>query len=102
MNRDDYQYAEITNGKPSWKNDVAGIWLAPNGNWHIGKLNYFGTNTASIWAHDEGLITANDNQWKFGRKNGWTPPSDPNDIQVTCVEGKLDSFAVSSPNPRCN
>ena len=99
MNRDDYQYAEIRNGKPSWKNDVAAIWMDPsNGNWNIGKLNDFGSNNAALYAHDEGGITANKNQWYFSGKNGWTAPSDPNDIIVTCVSGKQNlTFNVQNP-----
>ena len=83
-----YQSATNVNGKPSWKNDVAAIWTDPvNGNWNIGALKYYGGDSASLYARDEGgWITDNDNQWHYvNEEDHWTSSSDQLDIQINCI-----------------
>ena len=85
-----YQSATNVNGKPSWKNDVYAIWYSQSNNtWLIGPLSYIGSDFAWIFAsNDFSGITDNDNQWLYWNGNAWTSPSDPNDIQIACMNGK--------------
>ena len=87
-----YQSATIVNGKPSWKNDVyeSAIWYLQSSNiWLIGPLSEIGTGICWIFAsNDFSGITDNDNQWLYWNGNAWTSPSDPNDIQIACMNGK--------------
>ena len=85
-----YQSATQVNGKPSWKNDVYAIWYIQSDNkWLIGELSDIGKNVAWIFAfNDFSGITDNENQWLYWNGNDYTSPSDPNDIQIACVNGK--------------
>ena len=85
-----YQSATNVNGKPSWKNDVYAIWYSQSNNiWLIGPLSYIGSDSAWIFAsNDFSGITDNDNQWLYWNGNAWTSKSDPNDIQIACMNGK--------------
>ena len=78
------------NGKPSWNNDVNAIWyIQSDNNWLIGPLSEIGNNTAYIFAsNDFSGITDNDNQWLYWNGTAWTSPFDPNDIKITCLDGK--------------
>ena len=78
------------NGKPSWNNGVNAIWyIQSSNNWLIGPLSEIGTNTAWIFAsNDFSGITDNDNQWLYWNGTAWTSPFDPNDIKITCIDGK--------------
>ena len=85
-----YQIATNVNGKPSWKNDAYAIWyIHISNNWLIGLLSEIGNDYAFIYAlNDFSGITDNDNQWLYWNGNAWTSPSDPNDIQIACMNGK--------------
>ena len=75
------------NGKPSWKNDAYAIWFRQNV-WFIGPLNEIGNDIAFIVAfNDFSGITDNDNQWLYSNGNAFSL-SDPNDIHITCMDGK--------------
>ena len=84
-----YQIATIVNGKPSWKNDAHAIWYIQSYSaWSIGPLSQIGNNAGSIFTFNISGITDDDNQWWYWYGNGLTSPSDPNDIQITCMNGK--------------
>ena len=85
-----YQTAANVNGKPSWKNDLYAIWYLQTHNvWFIGPLKEIGNDAGYISAtNDFSGITDNDNQWLYWVGFGWTFPSDPNDIQIICMDGK--------------
>ena len=85
-----YQSATNVNGKPSWKNDLYAIWYIQSGNnWLIGSLSEIGNDEAFIFASNNfSGITDNDNPWLYWNENAWTFPSDPNDIQIACMNGK--------------
>ena len=91
-----YQIATNVNGKPSWTNDVYAIWYMQSNNfWLIGSLNEIGNTYGFIYAiNDFSGITDNDNQWFYWNGNVWASPSDPNDIQITCMDGKYNSFTI--------
>ena len=87
-----YQIATNLNGKPSWKNDAYAIWyLQTNNVWSIGPLSEIGNDAAVILAtNDFSGITDNENQWLYWSVygDGMISPSDPNDIQIACMNGK--------------
>ena len=85
-----YQIATNVNGKPSWENDSYAIWYGQTYNvWYIGPLSEIGNDAGFISAtNDFSGITDNDNQWLYVNGNAWTSPSDPNDIQIACMNGK--------------
>ena len=85
-----YQSATQVNGKPSWKSDAYAIWyIQSNNNWMIGRLSDIGNDLGWIYAsNDFSGITDNENQWYYWNGNAWTSPSDPNDIQIACMNGK--------------
>jgi hypothetical protein len=91
----------LVNGKSNWKDPTydAAIWYVSNGNyWTIGSYvsngNYW---TIGSFLHWKGLgdfyalndfsgLTDSGNQWHFKDLQGnWKIPSDPNDIQVNCI-----------------
>ena len=85
-----YQSATNVNGKPSWKNDLYAIWYIQSSNtWMIGPLSEIDNNLGWIYAiNDFSGITDNENQWHYWNGSAWTSPSDPFDIQITCINGK--------------
>ena len=87
-----YQIATIVNGKPSWKNAAYAIWYVQTYNvWSIGFLREIGNDASYLSAtNDFSGITDNDSQWQYWSLYGfgWITPSDPNDIQITCMDGK--------------
>ena len=94
-----YQFATNVNGKSSWKNDAHAIWYAQSSNvWLIGSLSDIGKdpwNSGFILAsNDFSGITDNDNQWRYRYGQGWASPLDPNDIQITCIDGKYTLFTI--------
>ena len=78
------------NGKPSWNNGVNAIWyIQSSNNWLIGPLSEIGNIVGWIYAsNDFSGITDNDNQWLYWNGTAYTSPSDPNDIKITCIDGK--------------
>ena len=95
LNRN-YQIATNVNGKPSWKNGAYAIWYMQNYNyWFVGRLSEIGNAHGFIYAsNDFSGITDNDNQWLFWNGNAWTSPSDPNNIKITCMDGKYTLFTI--------
>ena len=95
-----YQTATNVNGKPSWINDDYAIWYIQSYNdwsaWSIGPLSEIGSEAAFILAdNDFSGITDNDNQWLFWYDGKvWISPSDPNDIQIICMDGKYTLFTI--------
>ena len=81
----------LLNGKTYWKNPhyVAAIWYVSSSNrWTIGALDQISQGLGDFYApnHFSGL-TDSGNQWHFKDEEGnWKIPSDPNDIQVTCID----------------
>ena len=80
----------LVNGKSYWKNpryDKA-IWYVSRSNcWTIGILDDISKGLGDFYANNyfSGL-TDSANQWHFKDDNGkWKIPSDPNDIQVKCI-----------------
>ena len=90
-----YEREEIFNGKPSWKKDNYAIWYSSEYNgWLIGETFYTKDrkNTGMIFASDDfSGVTDNNNQWEYINGNSWKIPSDPNDIHITCMDGKYIS-----------
>ena len=93
-----YQSATIVNGKPSWKNAAYAIWYVQTYNvWFIGSLSEIGNNNGFLLVtNDFSGITDNDNQWQYWSLYGfgWIYPSDPTDIQITCMDGKYTLFTI--------
>ena len=86
-----YQSATQVNGKPSWKKDLYAIWYAQSVNvdWVIGSLSKIGSSNGWIFAiNNFSGITDSQNQWIYWNGNALTYPSDPNDIQIACMNGK--------------
>ena len=86
-----YQSATNVNGKPSWKNDLYAIWYSQSNNiWLIGPLSEIGSDSAWIFASNNfSGITDHDNHWLYWNFyfQAWTSPSEPNDIQIACMNG---------------
>ena len=79
----------LVNGKSNWKDPTydAAIWYVSNGNyWTIGSfLHWKGLGDFYALDNFSGL-TDSRNQWHFKDLQGnWKIPSDPNDIQVNCI-----------------
>ena len=80
----------LVNEKSWWKSSTydSAIWYVSNSNrWTIGSLDHISNGHGDFYApnHFSGL-TDSANQWHFKDDNGkWKIPSDPNDIQVTCI-----------------
>ena len=93
-----YESEGIFNGKPSWKSDNYAIWYSLEyTGWLIGETFYTKDrkNTGMIYAsNDFSGVTDNNNQWEYINGNSWNIPSDPNDIQITCMDGKYNSFTI--------
>ena len=93
-----YQIATNVNGKPSWKNAAYAIWYVQTYNvWFIGSLSEIGNNNGFLLVtNDFSGITDNDNQWQYWSLYGfgWIYPSDPTDIQITCMDGKYTLFTI--------
>ena len=80
----------LVNGKRYWKNYLyyKAIWyVSSNNRWTIGILDQISQGLGDFYApnHFSGL-TDSANQWHFKNHEGnWKIPSDPNDVQVTCI-----------------
>ena len=87
-----YEREGIFNGKPSWKSDDYAIWYSSEyTGWLIGETDYtlHRKDTGMIYASDDfSEVTDSSNQWEYINENSWKIPSDPNDIQITCLDGK--------------
>ena len=87
-----YEREGIFNGKPSWKNDNYAIWYSSEyTGWLIGETYYtlHRKEIGMIYASDDfSGVTDSSNQWEYINENSWKIPSDPNDIQITCLDGK--------------
>ena len=76
----------LLNGKNYWKNFIydGAIWYMSSSNlWTIGTLDHINKGLGDLYApnHFSG------NQWHFKDQEGnWKIPSDPNDIQVMCID----------------
>ena len=91
-----YPKATNMNGKPSWKTEKYAIWYnTQSGNrwWRIGSIEEIGSDYSWIKAsNDFSGIFDKDNQWVYFNGNVWVKPSNPNTIQVTCLNGKNGKF----------
>ena len=82
----------LVNGKSYWKNPayVTAIWYVSSSNrWIIGNLDQISNGLGDFYTNDEfSGLTDIANQWHFKDEGDgkWKVPSDPNDIQVTCID----------------
>ena len=82
----DYEISIMPNGQTSWINGDYAIWYN-SGYWLIGNLAYIGQlDGLYIYAiNDFYGLTDDENVWNYWDGSGWTSPTDPTDIQITCV-----------------
>ena len=93
----DYEKSLMPNGQTRWINSYYAIWYyySPSyigtswyyyGYWVIGSVVDIGTNQANLYASDDfyGLTDVR-NEWNFWDGSNYISPTDPSDIQITCV-----------------
>ena len=81
----------LVNGKSYWKNPayVTAIWYVSSSNcWTIGILDQISQGLGDFYTNDQfSGLTDKANQWHFkdAEDGKWKLPSDPNNVQVTCI-----------------
>ena len=72
----------------SWINGDYAIWYS-SGQWCIGPLGAFGqTSLQANWMiaiNDFYGLTDDKNEWKYRYGTSWISPTNPHDVQITCV-----------------
>ena len=92
----DYQISTTVNGEPSWKNGDYAIWsvMSREQTWIIESFNKLGEDyNAWIFAESDGLTNIY-NKWNFWNGSSFIPPSNPEDIRITC-NGKYSKHTLS-------
>ena len=82
----DYEMSIMLNGETSWiKNGNLAIWYYP-GYWVIGNLAYIGEFYGFMYvSNDFDGLTDDENAWYYWGGGSWISPTNPTDIQITCV-----------------
>ena len=77
----------MPNGQTSWINGDYAIQYYP-GYWDIGYLVDIGSYFVFMYAsNDFNGLTDDENEWIYSDGSNWISPTDPTDIQITCVRG---------------
>ena len=76
----------MLNGQTRWINGDYAIWYN-SGYWNIGHLVDIGSNLVFMYASNyfNGL-TDDENRWIYSDGSNWISPTDPTDMQITCVK----------------
>ena len=81
----DYEISIMPNGQTSWINGVYAIWYN-SGYWLVGPLLNMGQFVGYMFASNDFYgLTDDENEWNYLYYGSWYLPTDPTDIQITCV-----------------
>ena len=81
----DYEISTMPNGHTSWINGVYAIWYN-SGYWLVGPLDNIGEFVGYMFASNDFYgLTDDENEWNYLYYSSWYSPTDPTDIQITCV-----------------
>ena len=81
----DYEISIAANGKTRWINGDYAIWYWDN-KWIIGTLADIGGEVGYIYSYNAFFgLTDDENEWNYLQEGVYISPTDPSDVQITCV-----------------